>query len=173
MSDAPLSGTGEITLRPATPEDRPLLLRIYAGTREQELAQMPFTPEQKTAFVAQQFAAQSSHYERHHGDASFDVVEVGGAPAGRLIVDRWERELRIVDVALLPSFRGRGIGTRLLRPVLAEADARGAKVSLHVERFNPAQRLYHRLGFAPVADPGGELGIHGLWERPPAAPAVS
>lgn len=169
MADAPLSGTAQIALRPATPADRPLLLRVYASTREQELAQTPFTPEQKAAFLEQQFAAQSAHYERHYTDTSFDVVEVDGAPAGRLIVARWPQELRIVDVALLPQFRGGGVGTRLLAPLLAEADGRGAKVSIHVERFNPAQRLYHRLGFAPV--PAGEPGIHQLWERPPGGDA--
>ncbi|MDW5594733.1 GNAT family N-acetyltransferase [Conexibacter stalactiti] len=166
MTDAPLSGTSAIALRPATPADRPLLLRIYASTREQELARTPFTPEQKAAFLEQQFTAQSAHYERHYSDTSYDVVEVGGAPAGRLIVARWPQELRIVDVALLPRFRGAGIGTRLLAPVLAEADGRGAKVSLHVERFNPAQRLYQRLGFAPVA--AEEQGIRQLWERAPS-----
>lgn len=169
MGDAPLSGTAEIVLRPATSADRPLLLRVYASTRQQELAQVPFTPEQKAAFVEQQFAAQSAHYERHHGDSSFDVVEVGGEPAGRLIVSRRPQELLIVDVALLPRFRGGGIGTRLLAPVLAEADGRGAKVTIHVERFNPAQRLYRRLGFAPVA--ADEQGIYQLWERPPGGGA--
>lgn len=164
MTDAPLSGTASIALRPATPDDRPLLLRIYASTREQELAQVPFTPEQKAAFLEQQFAAQSAHYARHHGDSSFDVVEVDGVPAGRLIVSRRPQELLIADVALLPQFRGGGIGTRLLAPVLAEADERGAKVTIHVEHLNPAQRLYQRLGFAPVA--AEEQGIYQLWERP-------
>ncbi|HST41269.1 MAG TPA: GNAT family N-acetyltransferase [Conexibacter sp.] len=169
MTDAPLSRTVEIALRPATPDDRPLLLRIYASTREQELAQVPFTPEQKAAFLEQQFAAQSAHYAQHHGDGSFDVVEVDGEPAGRLIVSRRPQELLIVDVALLPQFRGGGIGTRLLAPVLAEADGRGAKVTIHVEHLNPAQRLYRRLGFAPVA--AEEQGIYQLWERPPGGGA--
>jgi ribosomal protein S18 acetylase RimI-like enzyme len=155
-----------IALRPATPEDEPFLLRVYASTREQELAQVPFTPEQKAAFLAQQFQAQSVHYANHYGDASFDVVEVDGVPAGRLIVARGEQELLIVDVALLEAFRGRGIGTRLLTPLLAEADAAGKPITIHVEHQNPAQRLYARLGFAPVPD--GDEGIYQLWKRPPA-----
>lgn len=157
-----------IALRPATPEDQPFLLRVYASTREQELARVPFTPEQKHAFIAQQFEAQSVHYARHYGDASFDVVDVDGVPAGRLIVSRWEQELRIVDIALLEEFRGGGIGTRLLEPLLAEADAAGKRISIHVERENPAQRLYARLGFAPVADEG----VYQLWERPPGGAAT-
>lgn len=158
-----------IALRPATPEDESFLLRVYASTRARELAQVPFTPEQKAAFVAEQFQAQSVHYARHYGSASFDVVEVDGVPAGRLIVDRWEGELRIVDVALLDRFRGRGIGTRLLAPLLAEADAGGLRLSIHVERVNPAQRLYARLGFVPAPD--GDEGVYQRWERPPGGAA--
>ena len=141
-----------VALRPSTPEDRPFLARVYASTREAELAQTPFTDEEKAAFVEQQFTAQSLHYEAHYFDTTFDVVEVDGEPAGRLIVGRWTAEIRIVDIALLPPFRGRGVGTRVLAPVLAEADARGVPTTIHVEVFNPARRLYERLGFAVVAE---------------------
>lgn len=154
-----------LALRPARPQDRPFLLALYASTREQELAQVPFAPEQKAAFLEQQFAAQSAHYAAQFPSASFDVVEVGGEPGGRLIVDRGDGAIAVVDIALLAPLRGRGIGTRLLAPLLAESDARGLPVTLHVERFNPAQRLYARLGFALVADDG----VHLRLARPPGA----
>lgn len=150
-----------ISLRPIAPEDQPFLLALYGSTREQELARVAFTPEQKAAFVAHQFDAQSRHYAQFR-DTTFELVLVDGEPAGRLLLGRWERELRIVDVALMPAFRGAGIGARLLAPVLAEADARGVPTTIHVERENPAQRLYARLGFAPVA----EEGVYQRWERP-------
>jgi len=159
------SGDGRrarIALRPIEPADQPFLLALYASTREQELAPVPFTPEQKAAFLAQQFDAQSRHYAQLR-DTTFDLVLVDGAPAGRLLVGRWERELRIVDVALMPAFRGAGVGTRLLEPLIAEAETRGVPTTIHVERSNPAQRLYARLGFAPVADEG----VYQRWERPP------
>lgn len=149
-------------LRPATAADRPFLLRLYASTREQELAAAPFTPQQRAAFLEQQFTAQSAHYATYR-DTSFEIVELDGTAAGRLIVARWPGELRIVDVALLPDFRGRGIGTRLLAPLLAEADARGLPLSIHVERSNPAARLYARLGFAPAGEDDG--AVHRLWIR--------
>jgi GNAT superfamily N-acetyltransferase len=154
-----------LALRPAGDDDRDLLLRIYAGTRSDELAILPWTEEQKRAFVAQQFHAQRLHYERHYPDARHDIVLADGEPAGRLYVDRRARETRVVDIALLPEFRGGGIGTRLLRDLLDEAAATGRSVSIHVELFNPARRLYARLGFEPVA----EEGIHLLMEwRPPS-----
>lgn len=154
-------------LRPATPQDRPFLARLYASTREEELAAVPFTPEQRAAFLDQQFDAQSRHYATVYDDASFDVVEVGGRAAGRLIVAREPEELRIVDIALLPEHRGGGLGTRLLERVLREADARGVRTTLHVEAHGRAQRLYARLGFRSV---GAEGGVHRLLERPPLAP---
>lgn len=152
-------------LRPATDSDRPFLLRVYAGTREPELEASGLPREQWGAFVEHQFAAQSHHYESYE-HTSYDVVLVGGEPAGRLIVARWPQELRIVDIALLPEHRGRGVGGTLMRKLIDEADERGVKASIHVERFNPAQRLYLRLGFRPVAEAGG---VYLLLERPPEA----
>jgi ribosomal protein S18 acetylase RimI-like enzyme len=143
-----------ITLRPATDADTAFFAALYASTREAELAPTPFTPEQKDAFLAQQFAAQSAHYARVHGEAAFSVVLVDGERAGRLIVAERPDEVAIVDISLLPEYRGRGIGTRLLAPLLGRADATGRTVGIHVERFNPALRLYDRLGFRPVSDDG-------------------
>jgi GNAT superfamily N-acetyltransferase len=151
-----------VTLRPAGPEDRPFMLRVYASVREPELESAGMPAEQRGPFVAQQFEAQSRHYETYE-DTSFDVVLVDGEPAGRLIVARWPEELRVVDVALLPEHRGRGVGEVLLRSLLGEADQRGVKASIHVERFNPALRLYTRLGFRPVS----ETDVYLLLERPP------
>ncbi len=75
-------------------------------------------------------------------------------PVGRLYVARWQDEIRIVDIALLPPSRHAGIGTAILRDLLAEAAVAHKPVRIHVEKFNPALRLYERLGFAPIADKG-------------------
>lgn len=161
---------GTIALRPATDADLPLLERVYGSTREDELSQVAWTDEQKAAFVRQQFEAQHGWWTEHYPEASFDVVLVGGRPAGRLYVDRWEREIRIVDVALLPEWRGRGIGERLIRRVFAEGDAAGKPVTVHVEQFNRARRLYERLGFE-YTDRG--TGVYLLMQRHPAGAAAA
>jgi ribosomal protein S18 acetylase RimI-like enzyme len=152
-----------VSLRPITDADLGFLLQLYATTRADELAQVPWTDEQKAAFVVQQFEAQHAWWQEHYAGARFDLVLVDGDPAGRLYVDVWAREIRIVDIALMPAYRGSGIGTMLLRRVFAEGDAAGKPVSIHVEVFNPARRLYDRLGFV-------EKGAHGdvylLMERP-------
>jgi ribosomal protein S18 acetylase RimI-like enzyme len=154
---------GAVTLRPTTEADLPFLFHLYASTREEELAPVPWTAEQKEAFLRQQFGAQHAWWREHYTGARFDLVLVDGVPAGRLYVDVWEREVRIVDIALVPEHRGGGIGTMLLRRVFDEGDAAEKPVSIHVEVFNPARRLYERLGFV-------EKGRHGdvyiLMERP-------
>jgi ribosomal protein S18 acetylase RimI-like enzyme len=143
-----------ITVRSAGPDDAAFFAALYASTREEELAPTPFTPEEKDAFLAGQFAAQSAHYARVNAGAAFDVVLVDGERAGRLIVDERPEEVAIVDISLLPAYRGRGIGTRLLTPILERAAAAGRAVAIHVERLNPALALYQRLGFRAVGDDG-------------------
>lgn len=165
---SPSTPAPTIALRPITDADLPFLLQLYASTREAELAQVPWTDEQKVAFVVQQFQAQHAWWQEHYTGARFDLVLVDGEPAGRLYVDVWEREIRVVDIAMAPAHRGAGIGTMLLERVFAEGDAAGKPVSIHVEIFNPARRLYDRLGFV-------EKGTHGdvyiLMERPPGGTA--
>jgi ribosomal protein S18 acetylase RimI-like enzyme len=156
------------SLRAAGAADRELLLAVYASTRTEEMALVPWTADQKDAFLRQQFAAQDEHYRRHYVGAEFLVIEAAGEAVGRLYVARWPREIRIMDVALLPTHRGRGLGTAVLADLLAEADAAGKTASIHVERHNPARRLYERLGFRPAAD----RGVYLLLERAPAAPAA-
>ena len=152
-------------LRPARAEDRDFLLRVYASTREEELRLVDWSDEQKAAFVQQQFESQDAYYREHYDPATFDVIEVDGEPIGRLYVARWEDEIRIMDIALVPEYRGRGTGTVLLRDLLDEGARTGKRVSIHVERNNPALRLYERLGFAPVED----RGVYLLLEAAPAA----
>ena len=161
----------DLALRPARADDEPFQLRVYASTREEELAPVPWSAEQKAAFVAQQFAAQSDHYARHYAGMSADVILVDGVPAGRLLVARWDAEIRIVDIAILPEFRGRGAGEVLLRGLMAEADAAGKPVSIHVEHTNRALGLYRRLGFRPVGEHGPYLRMQ--WDPPCDQPKIA
>jgi ribosomal protein S18 acetylase RimI-like enzyme len=153
-----------VSLRPVEPSDEEFLYRVYAGTRTEELAVVPWDDAQKDAFLRAQFDAQSRWYRDHYARATYQVVLVDGEPAGRLYLHRGESEIRIVDIALLPEHRGNGVGSSLLNDVLAEADSTGKRVTIHVERFNPALRLYERLGFSVAEDKGAYLFL----DRSPA-----
>jgi ribosomal protein S18 acetylase RimI-like enzyme len=143
-----------ITLRPVEADDAALLRAVYASTREPEMALVDWPPEQKRAFLEMQFTAQDRYYHEHLPDVAYLIVLWEGEPVGRLYVGRWPDEIRLVDIALLPEYRNRGIGSALFRDLMAEARDAGKPLRIHVERFNPAQRLYQRLGFVQIADEG-------------------
>lgn len=137
----------EILFRPARDEDRPFLFRVYGSSRAEELAPLPWTEEQKQAFLAQQFHAQDHHYRTYYVGAEFLIVSVDGRDAGRLYLHRTSDDILVMDIALLPWEQRRGVGTSILSNLVAEADRSGRTMSLHVEPHNPALRLYKRLGF--------------------------
>ena len=143
-----------VRLRLACSEDADFLCSVYASTRAEELAATDWSAEQKRAFCRQQFDAQDTHYRAHYPTAEFSILERGGVAVGRLYVDRWAQEIRIMDIALLPEHRGAGIGTKLLQELQEEARAAGKALTIHVEKFNPALRLYERLGFKVREDKG-------------------
>lgn len=143
-----------VSLRPETPEDAAFLFRVYASTRAEEMAALPWDQAQKHAFLQMQFELQTIHYHGYYSNPSFEIVLCGAEPAGRLYLDRGSEEIRIIDIALLPEYRGVGTGSQLLKEVLREAAEAGKRVSIHVERNNRALRLYERLGFHLVEDKG-------------------
>ena len=143
-----------ITFRPISSEDEPLLREIYRSTRLEEMAPLGWDPQEVDAFLKMQFEAQHKYYLEAFADASFELILLDQQPIGRLYLDRRNSELRIIDIALLPSHRNRGIGSALMKDILAEAQSVGKQIRIHVERNNPALRLYQRLGFEEKEDAG-------------------
>jgi ribosomal protein S18 acetylase RimI-like enzyme len=136
-----------ITFRPITENDMDFLYRVYASTREDELAVTDWDDAQKEEFLKMQFNAQHVYYQEHYPEASFQVILLDNKSVGRLYLERLEEEFRLIDIALLPEYRNKGIGTGLIRDVMAEAAKEKKPVRIHVEEFNPAIRLYERLKF--------------------------
>jgi ribosomal protein S18 acetylase RimI-like enzyme len=150
--------------RPMTDADLPFLFGLYASTRAQEVAATGWPPEAQLQFLQGQFQAQHHHYTTYYPDAEWLVVEHGGQAVGRLYVEEWPSQLRIIDIALVPEAQGRGFGSALLDDIIDRARAASKKVSIHVEKNNPAMRLYERLGFAKAED----KGVYDLLEWSPA-----
>src|SRR5512147_529014 len=98
-----------ISLRPVVSGDQDFLIEVYASTRTEELAIVPWTDEQRDQFIRSQFNAQQHHYAEKYPTGSHDVIESDGKPVGRLYVARLDREIRIIDITLIPAERNRGI----------------------------------------------------------------
>ena len=142
------------TLRPELDGDIPFVMQLYASTREAELAPVAWSAEQKQAFLAQQFAAQRHHYRTMLPNCTFEVIEQNGVPAGRLYLEEHDSQIHVVDIVLGAEWRGQGVGTAILHALIEHAASRSRGVGIFVEKFNPALRLYRRLGFTEIGDTG-------------------
>lgn len=142
-----------------TPGDEPFLFELYASTRQAEVAGWGWDPAMSQTFLQMQWRAQSHAYAAQYPGADHRLILVDGERAGRLLVHRTDDAVRLVDIALLPAFQGRGIGGELIRGLQAAAGAAGRPILLHVLQGNPVRRLYERLGFRAVD------GTDGVYER--------
>ena len=151
------SESPNVTLRPIGPDDYDFLVEVYGSTRAEEMAMVPWTIEQQQAFVRMQLTAQQDHYTKTYPTASYDIIMSDSRPVGRLYVARLDHEIRIVDITVLPGERSAGIGSHLIRQLLAEAERTGRAVRIYVEEFNPSLHLFERLGFSPTEQQGFHL----------------
>lgn len=137
--------------------DLPWLHALYASTRADELAQVPWTEAMRGAFLESQFSLQHAHYLAHYADAEYLAVERTGQPVGRLYLQRAAPCHLVIDIALFPAMRGQGVGRALLEAAMADAAAheRALELSVHVGN-GAARRLYARLGFRQC----GETATH-------------
>ena len=140
-----LSPAGLLDLRPEHDDDREFRYRLFCDSRQPEFALLP------PPVYQHQFHAQTTGYRGQFPQARFDIIELAGKCIGRIVVDRPGTMMHIVDQALVPMLRGRGIGTAIMRVLMDEAQAAGLPVRLEVASENdPAYRLYQRLGFVPI-----------------------
>jgi ribosomal protein S18 acetylase RimI-like enzyme len=153
----------QLTLRPVNAGDDELIYQVYASTRSDEMALVDWTAEQKAVFLRAQVNAQTAHYKTHFPTAEQTIIQREGVPVGRLILNRSKDMIHIIDIALLPEARNAGIGSAVMKDVMEEAARDNRQVMLRVEFFNPARRLYARLGFVQTR----EMSIYHemVWEK--------
>ncbi len=144
--------TSHVELRAVTDAELAFVRDVYASTRQAELDLTPWSEAERAAFVDMQFTAQLTDYRRRYPQARHDLIVVDGEPAGRFYVDRSPRRIHVLDIALLPAWRGRGIATALLGALVDEARRDRKALDLSVERWNPAASLYRRLGLEVVEE---------------------
>ena len=153
-----------LSVRPATSADEPFLLKLFATTRANELSLMNWDENQKQVFIAMQFKAQSQQYVMNYPHAEHRIILWNDEPVGRLLLDRGEQELTLVDIALLPAHRNKGIGTVLIQGIVKEAVAAAKPIRLHVFCSSAAKRLYERMGFSQVGEDAAYLEM--IWVPP-------
>lgn len=151
-------------LRAERPDDESFIYQLFVETRLAEIAPLLWTQSQQAAFLHHQLKLQTTHYRTHYPTGAFSIIQLDNCPIGRLYVGRESHEIWVIDITLAAEYRNRGIGGSLLRALLAEATTTGQAVKLHVERSNPAWRLYQRLGFREFQDQGIYLEME--WRTP-------
>ncbi len=157
-----------VKLRTVTDDDREFLTKVYASSRADELALVEWDAAQKDAFVRQQFDAQHGEYSARFPDAQYRIILFEDQPAGRIWIGRDEEQIRLLDIALLPEYQNRGIGTALLSDLCAEAAREGKPLRHMVFKFNTAaMRFYERMGFTQIDDVGAYIHME---RRPPESP---
>lgn len=153
-----------ISLRPILPEDAEFLYEVYASTRADELAHIPWSEAQLKAFLKMQLNARDQSYRMYYEGIDDRIILSGDQPIGRLILVRSDEEIRLADVALLPEYRRGGTGTSLIKELMTEAGNTQRPIRLQVEKPNvQAKRLYERLGFTTT----GENDTHVQMEYQP------
>ena len=150
-----------ITTSPITQTNESFLFALYAETRAEELRLVPWDEEQKKAFLQQQFQLQHHHYTTNYKDASFQIIKLDEIPIGRLYVAELADEIRIIDITIQAEFRGKNIGTDLIKGVLCGANEKNKVVQIYLETNNQSANLFARLGFVPIADDG----VYQLWQK--------
>ncbi|WP_158942953.1 GNAT family N-acetyltransferase [Granulicella sp. S190] len=146
----------DLTLRSAVSEDEGFLLHLYLATRTTESQAWSVDAIQRDLLLQMQFRARKLTYESEYADAEDAIICLGtgpeaGTPVGRHLVARRQAEILGVDLAILPKYQGRGIGTRVLQDIQRQCAADRIPFRLQVLQTNPASRLYTRLGFKVVS----------------------
>lgn len=155
---------GAISFRPVQDTDEAFLLRVFASTREPEKQAVQWEPGEWKAFIQLQYKAQETHYISHFPTAAHNIILCDTRPVGRIWVHKAEDEIRLLDIAILPAHRSRGIGTHLIRGLQEAARTTCVPLRHSVETENPrARQLYERLGFVAIKT----RGLHTLMEWTP------
>ena len=154
----------DLAMRPAQAADEDFLFELYRGTRAEEMAAWGWDEAQQQIFLSMQFKGQSAHYAQY-SNIDHRIILDGDRSIGRIFLSWLEGVMILVDIALLPEYRGRGIGGALIKELLGEAERTGKTVQLHVLKSNRAQNLYRRFGFEVVEDAGSHWKMH--WRGSP------
>lgn len=131
-------------LRQATANDFHFLYRLHAATIREAV---------EATFGSWDESFQQAHFEEQFQPEVRQIIVLEGQDVGVLQIEEREEHVFLGLIEVAPEMQNRGLGTRVINDVLAQARARGEAVRLQVLKGNPgARRLYERLGFAIVEE---------------------
>jgi ribosomal protein S18 acetylase RimI-like enzyme len=139
--------------RAATASDEEFLRALFFQVRAPEFAPAGLPHDQLVALLSQQYDAMRTYYAEVYPNTEYRILEIDGSPIGYEAV-RESEEIHLIDIALDEAHRNQGIGTRRMTLLFEQAERAGKSIILSVEVFNPAQRLYERLGFVQYDEYG-------------------
>ena len=148
-------------LTPVSSSDEPFLVELYASTRAEEMALVPWNNDQKHLFLQMQFEAQNQYYRERYPNASFDLIRFDDCPVGRLYLAELADEIRIIDLTFLPAHFDPQVFEGLIKEILQKGAQVGKPVRIYLENYSPQTEIFVRLGFQKI----GEHGIYFLWQH--------
>ena len=143
-----------VTLRPVRPEDHAFLYTVYDSSREQELAQVPWSDAQREAFLRMQLAAQTDDYVRRFPNARHSIILVDDVPVGRIYVAETDDAIKVLDLIVLPAYRRKGAASFLLNDLRTAAGSTHKSILIWVETLSPALNFFERAGFSRLQEDG-------------------
>lgn len=152
-----------LTSAVAGPHDEAFLYELYASVRQDEVAAWGWPAAEQHAFIRAQYECQRQSYSLYYPHSVDKIVLWHDDRVGRILTARVADDIALVDLAILPAYRSRGLGTKLIHELQEVARTGGLGLRLHVLLGSPAQRLYTRLGFRENGD--GRFPYIGMrWE---------
>jgi len=152
----------KVKLRVALPEEEDTLYSLFVSTRKNEFAILELDEQQIEGLLRMQYDAQKASYQQQFPNANYEIIMYEGVGIGRLITEVQQEVTRLIDIFILPEYRGRGICTVLLRELQRIALELRLPIELNVLMGNPAQRLYERCGFVVMDETSPYLLM--IWE---------
>ncbi|TLS51763.1 GNAT family N-acetyltransferase [Paenibacillus antri] len=140
-----------ISLSPAGVEDEAFLFELFVSVRLAEYAGSGWSQSEMQTLMWVEFRTQQATYANQSG-VRHDIVKEGDVPVGRILTSESALAVQLVDVSLIKPYRGRGIGSVLVRGLQKLVAPTGKPIRLQVELYNPAMRFYQRLGFQPYRE---------------------
>ena len=140
----------EIFLQSSGEEYNDFIYQLFRTLKVEELNALDWPRQFFDLILPMQFKAHESHYRNNFPDAGDFIILKDSIPVGRIIIDKSGSFIHLIEICVLPEFRGQGIGTTVITKLLKEGEILGKSVRLQVAHNNRAIKLYEQLGFSDI-----------------------